>query len=158
MLQRAFPLFRTVSQRLRGTTAKPSDRIFSGLAEGQLLANRLEEAQHTIETALQITDQTLERWMDAELWRLKAQVLLLSGRPAQDEVEPILWHAAKCAERQGSMSLHLRAVTSLARLWRDQERYTEAYNLLAPVYGRFREGFATPDLVEAKTLFNELSG
>lgn len=132
--------------------------FFAGLAEGQLLANRLEEAQHTIETALQITDQTLERWMDAELWRLKAQVLLLSGRPAQDEVEPILWHAAKCAERQGSMSLHLRAVTSLARLWRDQERYTEAYNLLAPVYGRFREGFATPDLVEAKTLFNELSG
>jgi predicted ATPase len=46
---------------------------------------------------------------------------------------------------------------SLARLWRDQGRGTEARDLLAPVYGWFAEGFDTADLIEAKTLLAELT-
>ena len=45
---------------------------------------------------------------------------------------------------------------SLARLWQHQERRAEAYELLAPLYGRFTEGFATADLQEAKELLGEL--
>jgi predicted ATPase len=52
--------------------------------------------------------------------------------------------------------LELRAATSLARLWRDQGKHTEARDLLAPVYGWFTEGLGTRDLKEAKALLAEL--
>jgi len=51
----------------------------------------------------------------------------------------------------------LRAALSLARLRRDQGRRAEARNILKPIYGWFTEGFATPDLKEAKTLLKELT-
>jgi predicted ATPase len=50
----------------------------------------------------------------------------------------------------------LRASTSLARLWREQRKHTEAHDLLAPVYGWFTEGFDTLDLKEAKALLEQL--
>ncbi len=53
-------------------------------------------------------------------------------------------------------SLELRAATSLARLWNDEDKITEARDLLAPVYGWFTEGFDTADLKEAKALLDEL--
>jgi hypothetical protein len=46
--------------------------------------------------------------------------------------------------------------TSLARLWNDQGKRTEARDLLAPIYGWFTEGFDTRDLMEAKALLGEL--
>jgi predicted ATPase len=49
------------------------------------------------------------------------------------------------------------AATSITRLWRDQGKREEARKLLAPVYGRFTEGFDTRDLKEAKALFEELA-
>jgi len=56
------------------------------------------------------------------------------------------------ARRQGALSWELRAATSLARLWRGQQRVSQSRKLLAPVYRRFTEGFATPDLIAAKAL------
>ncbi len=61
------------------------------------------------------------------------------------------------ARGQRAKSLELRAATSLARLWRDQGKRTEARGLLAPIYGWFTEGFDTADLKEAKALTEELS-
>jgi predicted ATPase len=52
----------------------------------------------------------------------------------------------------------LRAATSLARLWHEQGKRSEARALLAPTYGWFIEGFDTPDLREAKALLDELGG
>ena len=52
----------------------------------------------------------------------------------------------------------MRAATSLARLWRDQGKRSEARDLLAPVYGWFTEGFDTPVLQDAKALLEELTG
>ena len=54
--------------------------------------------------------------------------------------------------------MELRAAASFARLRRDQGRYTEGRDLLAPIYGWFTEGFDTPDLKEAKALLDELEG
>jgi predicted ATPase len=51
----------------------------------------------------------------------------------------------------------LRAATSLARLWDNQGRRSEARDLLAPIYGWFTEGFDTPDLKEAKALLDALA-
>jgi predicted ATPase len=47
---------------------------------------------------------------------------------------------------------------SLARLWQQQGQRTAAYELLAPIYGWFTEGFDTADLQEAKALLEELAG
>ena len=55
-------------------------------------------------------------------------------------------------------TLELRAATSLARLWQSQDKRQDAYDLLAPVYGWFTEGFDTADLIDAKTLLDELEG
>ena len=51
----------------------------------------------------------------------------------------------------------LRTSTSLARLWQSQGRRQDAYELLAPVYGWFTEGFDTKDLQDAKSFLNELT-
>jgi predicted ATPase len=61
------------------------------------------------------------------------------------------------AQKQKALSWELRCATSLARLWHDQGRNEAARELLAPVYDRFTEGFATADLRAAKALIDELS-
>ena len=60
-------------------------------------------------------------------------------------------------ERQSAKLFQLRASTSLARLWRDQGKHTEARDLLRPIYNWFTEGFDAPDLKDAKALLDELA-
>jgi predicted ATPase len=76
-----------------------------------------------------------------------------SGRP---EGEAHFVQALEIARHQDAKWWELRAAASLARLWRDQGRRTEAHDLLAPVYGWFTEGFDTQDMKEAKALLEEL--
>ena len=63
--------------------------------------------------------------------------------------------ALDVARRQQAKALELRAAMSLARLWQQGKR-AEAYELLAPVYGWFTEGFDTADLQEARALLDAL--
>jgi predicted ATPase len=65
--------------------------------------------------------------------------------------------ALSVARAQGAKLFELRASVSLARLWRDNGRTGEAFDLLAPIYGWFTEGFEEIDLVEARTLLDELT-
>jgi predicted ATPase len=78
--------------------------------------------------------------------------------PSQEEAETWLQRALDVARHQEAKSLELRAATSLARLWQQQGKHTAAYELLAPIYGWFNEGFDTADLQDAKALLEELSG
>jgi predicted ATPase len=71
--------------------------------------------------------------------------------------EASLHQAIAVARRQSAKLWELRASTSLARLWRDQGKRTEARDLLAPIYGWFTEGFDTPVLQDAKALLDELA-
>jgi predicted ATPase len=74
-----------------------------------------------------------------------------------EEAEAGFQHALAVARRQQAKSLELRAATSLARLWQQQGKVTEARELLAPVYDWFTEGFDTVDLKDAKALLDEIS-
>jgi predicted ATPase len=61
------------------------------------------------------------------------------------------------ARDQGARLWELRAATSLAGLWCDQGKRAQAYDLLAPVYSWFTEGFDTADLKDAKALLDGLA-
>jgi predicted ATPase len=91
------------------------------------------------------------------LYRLKGELLLRTGHDAT-EAEERFQHALATARSQQAKSWELRAAMSLSRLWQQQGKCQEAYDLLAPVYGWFTEGFDTADLQDAQALLAELVG
>src|SRR5262249_32156156 len=94
----------------------------------------------------------------AEASRLQGALLLRQAVPEMAQAEACFQHTLAIARRQQAKSWELRAATSLASLWQQQDKRTEAYALLAPIYGWFTEGFDTADLQEAKALLEELAG
>jgi predicted ATPase len=118
------------------------------------MAGQIEEAAARLDQALQLVEKTGERWFAAELDRQRGRLLLRQGDP--EAAEELYRKALGIAREQEAKLWELRAAASLARLWRDQGRRPAARDLLAPVYGWFTEGFATPDLKEAKALLDEL--
>jgi predicted ATPase len=83
-------------------------------------------------------------------------LLLSQSSQNQTEAETCFQQALDIARRQEAKSWELRAAASLAKLWQSQGKRHEAYDLLAPVYEWFTEGFDTADLIDAKALLNEL--
>jgi predicted ATPase len=105
-------------------------------------AGQIADGLVAIEEAIARAEHTDERWLMAELLRVKGELFLLQGAPgAASTAEDHFRQALDWAHRQGALSWELRAATSLARLWRDQHRVTEARALLGPVYGRFHRMF-----------------
>jgi predicted ATPase len=104
-----------------------------------------------------LIEQHEERWWEAEVYRLRGVLLLEQAETQQEEAATWLQRALDVAHRQEAKSLELRAAMSLARLWQRQGKRTAAYELLAPVYNWFTEGFDTADLQEAQTLLDTLS-
>src|SRR5262249_35623766 len=100
---------------------------------------------------------TQERWTEAELYRLKGELLLKQTPPDEQQAEACFQQALAIACQQQAKSWELRAAMSLARLWQQQGKCQEAHDLLAPVYGWFTEGFDTADLQEAKALLDALA-
>jgi predicted ATPase len=93
----------------------------------------------------------------AELLRIKGELILSEGGPdAAEAAEDHFGQALDWARRQGALAWELRAATSLARLWRDQNRTKAVREILAAVYDRFTEGFETADLKAAKLLLDGL--
>ena len=127
------------------------------LAECLLHAGRIPEGLAAVEEGLEISHQGSQHIFDAELWRLKGELLGRSGNP-ESEVEELFHRALDVARRQGAKSLELRAAMSLARLWAGQGKRTEACELLASIFGWFTEGFATGDLREARELLAAFGG
>jgi class 3 adenylate cyclase len=108
------------------------------------------------ESALEAAATTGERWYEPELLRLKAEALLAQSEARAAEAERCLTSAIAIAQRQEAKFWELRAATALAGIWAKQGRRFEAKSLLAPVYGRFTEGFGSSDLKDASTLLAEL--
>jgi predicted ATPase len=116
----------------------------------------IEDGLQALAEAHTLVEQQEERWWEAEVYRLRGVLLLRQPGTSQAEAETWLQRALDVARRQEAKSLELRAAVSLSRLWQQQGKRTEAYELLAPIYGWFTEGFDTVDLQEAKALLEAL--
>jgi adenylate cyclase len=103
-----------------------------------------------------LADVTGERCYEAELYRLKGELMLSRTRTNASvrAAESCFEQALATARQQEARSLELRAALSLARLYRDDGRHVMAHDLLIPIYERFDEGFDTADLREARDLLN----
>jgi predicted ATPase len=128
------------------------------LAEALGKAGQAVAGLSAIDEALERAERTEERWYLPELWRLRGELLLQAGTPdAFAGANECFAQSRQWTQKQKALSWELRCATSQARLWRERGRREEARQLLAPVYGRFTEGFATADLRTARALLDELT-
>jgi class 3 adenylate cyclase/predicted ATPase len=127
------------------------------LAEALALAGKIEEGLAALNDASAKSAGSGMRGWDAEIHRLRGELTGRLPHPDPARAEESFCTALAIARAQGTRGYELRAATSLARLWREQGRRTEARDLLAPLYAWFTEGFDTADLKEAKALLEELA-
>jgi predicted ATPase len=143
------------------------------LAEAYGNVGQAAEGLPVLAEALACAHTMGERCWEAELYRLKGELLLQSGVQAlasealppdaglqtrDAEAEACFRQALDIARRQQAKALELRAATSLSRLWQQHGKHDAARELLAPIYGWFTEGFDTADLQEAQALLAALEG
>jgi len=136
------------------TTALAQPYWLSLVAEVQSGGGRPANALKPLSEAIAAVEHLGETWWAAELFRLKGELFRMQ---APDQAEDCFQKARNIARRQGALSLELRAVTSLARLWDCGHRRAEAHRELLNVYSQFSEGFATLDLLEARALLAVLA-
>jgi predicted ATPase len=128
------------------------------LAQACLETARLDDGLIALSEALAGADEHEDRHYEAEIHRLKGELLLRQDYSNALEPQRCFRRAIEIARRQNAKSLELRATTSLARLLATQGNRDEARTMLADIYGWFTEGFDTADLKDAKALLEELHG
>jgi predicted ATPase len=127
------------------------------LAEASGTLGQVDAGVSMVTEALEVAEQTGVRWYEAETYRIKGTVLLHQAVPDAAQAEACFQQALAIARHQEAKAWELRAATSLAHLWQSQDKRQDAYDLLAPVYNWFTEGFDTADLQEARELLAALT-
>ncbi len=127
------------------------------LAEAYGKIGQGEEGLTTIDEALAMAEKGKQRFYEAELYRLKGQLLLIQDEALESEAGANFRKAIDVSQRQSARSLGLRATVSLSRLLCKQGKKEEAKELLSGIYSWFTEGFETSDLRDAQELLQELS-
>jgi predicted ATPase len=134
-------------------------RYLAYLAEACLRRGEVAEGLAVVAEALQLTATNFDRYWEAELYRLRGDLLLAQTGPCHPAPEPTATAAETCfqqalalAQQQGAKALELRAALSLSRLWQAQAQHTAARTVLARSYGWFTEGFETADLQAARAV------
>jgi DNA-binding winged helix-turn-helix (wHTH) protein/tetratricopeptide (TPR) repeat protein len=138
-------------ERIQNFVFRPAQLTI--LASAELAVGRADRALAATASALEIAERTREQWLTAETCRIRGHALLSMGHPGP--AEQYFQRAIAIARSQAARLFELRAAASLAGLWRDQGKRSEALTLLAPIYGWFAEGFDTPDLQDAKGLLGQ---
>ncbi len=180
--EQGFPLYRAAGTVVRGWTLADDGRAEDGIAEirrgladyagtgaemwSPYFLGLLAEAEgkvgnttvglDTVAEAVDRAGRTGVRWIEAELYRLRGELLRVLPEPQSAEPEACFKRALTVGREQGAALWELRAAASLARLWDDQGERRMAQDLLIPIYSRFTEGFETRDLRETKALLDEL--
>src|SRR5262249_9594232 len=138
-------------QAFRATGAEINRSYFLALlTEAHRTLGEPEAGLAVLKEALTHVNTTGERWYEPELYRLKGELLLQQSTDNATEAPACFHKALDIARHQQAKSFELRTATSLARLWQQQGKRKEAYDLLAPVYNWFTEGFDTADLKDAR--------
>jgi len=127
------------------------------LAEAYRKAGQNPAGLAVVDEALCTAQRTDCRYYEAELHRIKGEILLTQPVADEQQAEACFQNALRTARDQSAKSLELRAAMSLSRLWQRQGKKEEARQLLAEIYDWFTEGFDTADLKQAKALLQELS-
>jgi predicted ATPase len=126
------------------------------MAEACKTTGKAVDGLNQVDEALARTEQTEAREFEAELHRMKGELLLTQSATDEEEAEACFRKALSVARDQSAKSLELRAAMSMSRLWQKQGKRDEARELLGAIYGWFTEGFDTADLQAAKTLLEDL--
>jgi predicted ATPase/class 3 adenylate cyclase len=143
-------------RRAMGTElARPLHLAMMAEAYGQ--ARQPAQGLTLLVEALTAMQSTSERWWEADLYRLKGELLLAQSADHTAEAEICFHQALDVARRQRAKSLELRATLSLSRLWQRQDKRAAARQLLAAIYDQFTEGFDTADLQDAKAQLHALA-
>ncbi|HSB09554.1 MAG TPA: protein kinase [Blastocatellia bacterium] len=157
-MQSGFETLRAIGAEMSWTGYQVS------LAEILGEAARPDEALEVIADALRKADRTGEVFFEAELHRVRGELILHRALAASSHVRAAAGQAEACfqealalARRRDARSHELRAAMSLARLWQKQGKFAQAHELLAGVYAWFTEGFETADLKQTRALLDELS-
>jgi predicted ATPase len=129
----------------------------SHLTRAKAEIGQFDDAWRCIGEAMTAVETAKETWYEAEVTRIAGEIALLSPEPDVAKAEACFGRALAVAREQQARSWELRTSVSLARLWQSQGKRQDAYELLAPVYGWFTEGFDTKDLQDAKALLAELA-
>jgi predicted ATPase len=127
------------------------------LAEAAGHASQVAAGLRLLAEALTAIEESGRSELLAEAYRLQGELLLRQATPDATQAEACFQQALTIARHQDAKSWELRAALSLSRLWQQQGKRAEAYELLAPIYGWFTEGFDTADLQDAKALLDELA-
>jgi len=151
-----------IREGLAGTRAKglETDRPYwlGLLAEACGETDRLDDGLNALTEALAAADEREDRHYEAEIHRLKGELLLKQNNSNASEAQSCFERAIEIARKQSAKSWELRATTSLARLLSQQGYREQARTMLADIYNWFTEGFDTADLRDAKALLDELAG
>ena len=131
--------------------------FFALMAEAFGRGGQIAEGLGTVTGELARAQKTGGRCYEAELHRIKGELLLRQADAGEQQAEACFQNALKVARGQSAKSLELRAAMSLSRLWQKQCKKDDARRLLTEIYGWFTEGFDTADLKQAKALLDELA-
>jgi predicted ATPase len=123
------------------------------LAQALGASGQAADALRSVDEALALAERQQELWFLPELYRIKGSLVVEENTKAAVN---FFEQAIAVARDRQAKSWELRAATSLARLWLEQGDRNKGYELLAPIYAWFTEGFDTRDLIEAKTLLGGL--
>ena len=149
------PLLDAGLAEIRASAKLHVPHVLTLFADAYRMAGQPVAALPYVAEAEQFAEATQAKWLQAETLRLRGDLLLITEDRAA--AEAAYHNAIELARKQGAKFWELCAATSLARMWRDQGKRTDARELLAPVYSWFTEGFGTPVLQDAKALLDELS-
>jgi predicted ATPase len=129
----------------------------SVLGDAYMQTARFEEAHRALDEGLALVEKNDDHVQEAELHRLKGELLLAESPEQEGAAEDRFTQAIETARRQQSKAWELRSTMSLARLWHRQGRGGEAHRVLAAIHATYTEGWTTPDLVEAGALLESLA-
>ena len=146
-----------LSEMKAGGSSLFEDRCLTLIVTALGRLGRFDEGLRTIEESLPFFESTGQRFYEAEVHRLKGELLLAQDASNAAPAVQCFRTALDISRRQKAKSWELRATTSLARLLDQQRRRDEARTMLLEIYNWFSEGFDTADLKDAKALLEDLS-